>query len=59
MEIFIYWYKMASLQAMSASAGINAEYHCPVDLIDFAFALKPGRQMLDNLKLCTITVPSF
>ena len=50
---------MASLQATSASAGLNAEYHCPVDLIDPAFALKLGRQMLDKLKLCTITVPSF
>ena len=59
MEIFIYRYKMASLQATSASAGLNAEYHCPVDPIDPAFALKPGGQMLDNLKLCTIAVPSF
>ena len=59
MEIFIYRYKMASLQATSASAGLNVEYHCPVDLIDPAFALKPGRQMLDNLKLRIITVHSF
>ena len=50
---------MASLQATTTSAGLNAEYHCPVDLIDPVFALKPGGQMLDNLKLCTITVPSF
>ena len=50
---------MASLKATSASAGLNAEYHCLVDPIDPEFALKPGRQMLDNLKLHTITVPSL
>ena len=59
MDIFTYWYKMASLQATTTSAGLNAEYHCPMDPIDPAFAIKPGTQMLENLKLHTIMVTRF
>ena len=50
---------MASLQVATTSAGLNVEYHCPVDPIDPAFALKPGGEMLSNLKLRTITVHVF